>query len=257
MTDLSRPWPLGLGTKSWWVPALLAAILLLVTAAVDRPVALWAQGWPAPVHAVMGAITTLGLSDWLLIPSAVLFAVTLAVVPIARRRRLQTSLRYLATLYGYVFVGVALPGLASLVLKRVIGRGRPMHLTDTGLYGLRPNVFDWDYQSFPSGHATTIFAAATLTAFLWPRATYPVFALAALVALSRVVLGDHYPSDVVAGAILGVLGAYVTRWVYARRRWLFVMAGDGRIAVRPMAGLLKTLRVSRPGSAPGPRPNRP
>ena len=59
--------------------------------------------------------------------------------------------------------------------------------------------------SFPSGHATTTFAAATVVALLMPRYRVPAFALAATVAASRVYLGVHFVLDVLAGAALGVL----------------------------------------------------
>lgn len=58
--------------------------------------------------------------------------------------------------------------------------------------------------SFPSGHATVAFACATALALAVPRLALPLYALAALVAWSRVYVGVHYPLDVLAGAVLGV-----------------------------------------------------
>jgi undecaprenyl-diphosphatase len=65
--------------------------------------------------------------------------------------------------------------------------------------------------SFPSGHATVAFACATVLAFAVPRLRWPLFALAALIAWSRVYVGVHYPGDVLAGAALGVLIATALR----------------------------------------------
>jgi undecaprenyl-diphosphatase len=59
--------------------------------------------------------------------------------------------------------------------------------------------------SFPSGHATVSFACATVLAFAVPRLRVPLYALAALIAFSRVYVGVHYPFDVLAGAALGLL----------------------------------------------------
>ena len=59
--------------------------------------------------------------------------------------------------------------------------------------------------SFPSGHATTSFAAAAAVAVLIPRLRIPAFGLAFVVALSRVYLGVHFVLDVFVGAVLGTL----------------------------------------------------
>ena len=58
--------------------------------------------------------------------------------------------------------------------------------------------------SFPSGHATVAFACATILALAVPRLRWPLYALAGLIAFSRVYVGVHFPLDVVAGAALGV-----------------------------------------------------
>ena len=59
--------------------------------------------------------------------------------------------------------------------------------------------------SFPSGHATVSFACATVLALAVPRLRVPLSVLATLIAFSRVSVGVHYPSDVLGGAVLGLL----------------------------------------------------
>jgi undecaprenyl-diphosphatase len=85
----------------------------------------------------------------------------------------------------------------STSIKLAIGRSRPVvedlpHLmaTPTGL-------------SFPSSHSTSSFAAARAYGRLLPAA--PLYATASAMALSRLYLGVHYPSDIAAGAALGTL----------------------------------------------------
>jgi len=63
--------------------------------------------------------------------------------------------------------------------------------------------------SFPSGHATTSFCLAAVIAMRYPRVRYPVFIAAILVALSRPYVGVHYPSDILAGSLLGMLIGYL------------------------------------------------
>ena len=62
--------------------------------------------------------------------------------------------------------------------------------------------------SFPSGHAATAAAGAFALGRIWPGATVPLWLLAALIAASRIYLGAHYPTDVVAGLLAGVACAY-------------------------------------------------
>jgi len=84
----------------------------------------------------------------------------------------------------------------NIAVKRVVRRPRP-DLADLPARGRTPSTL-----SFPSAHAASTFAAATAFAPLLPRVPWPL--VGATMALSRIVLGVHYPSDVVAGAALGV-----------------------------------------------------
>jgi undecaprenyl-diphosphatase len=78
--------------------------------------------------------------------------------------------------------------------------------------------------SFPSGHSATSFACATVLSAFAPRLRVPLFVLAALIALSRLYNGDHFPLDVLAGALLGVLTALLLL-AGARRRSLRLRQG--------------------------------
>ncbi len=69
--------------------------------------------------------------------------------------------------------------------------------------------------SFPSGHATVAFACATVLALAVPRLRWPLFALAALIAFSRIYVGVHYPLGALAGAALGILIGLAVRYVGA------------------------------------------
>jgi undecaprenyl-diphosphatase len=98
-------------------------------------------------------------------------------------------------------------GLAELG-KAIVHRHRPFE------HQLGPATSSW---SFPSGHAATSFACATVLSAFAPRWRVPFFLLATLIALSRLYNGVHYPTDVVAGALLGVLIALLLLEA-ARRR---------------------------------------
>lgn len=88
--------------------------------------------------------------------------------------------------------------LVECILKPLIARPRPMESMGVWRVISEPGSF-----SFPSGHATTAFAMATVLAAYEPRFGWMFVGIAILIAWSRVYLGVHYPSDVIAGALLG------------------------------------------------------
>ena len=69
--------------------------------------------------------------------------------------------------------------------------------------------FNWSaaYASLPSGHATTAFSVLVAFGSLWPRARAVIWIYALVIVASRVVVTAHFPSDVLAGAVVGSVGA--------------------------------------------------
>ncbi|MBL8940325.1 MAG: phosphatase PAP2 family protein [Archangium sp.] len=97
-------------------------------------------------------------------------------------------------------IGVA-DGLGSRVLKPWFGRMRPSYaLAEPLVRVLSPAA---NVGSMPSLHSANAFAMATVVTFAIPRAGFVAIPLATLIALSRVGVGVHWPSDVIAGALYG------------------------------------------------------
>jgi membrane-associated phospholipid phosphatase len=108
--------------------------------------------------------------------------------------------------------GIALIGNTALtmMLKSSIQRQRPF-VTWADKVMLQGRTSPTDY-SFPSGHTSTAFATATSISLAYPKwyVIAPSFAFASATAYSRMYRGAHYPSDVLAGIIVGSGSAYLT-----------------------------------------------
>ena len=98
----------------------------------------------------------------------------------------------------------------NFLLKNLVARIRPYDMMDT----LIPLVNKPTDYSFPSGHSGCAFAVAGVYVRNLPkRAGIPLLILAILIALSRLYVGVHYPTDVLAGLIIGVALSYLAEWV--------------------------------------------
>lgn len=123
-----------------------------------------------------------------------------------------------------VVVLVASDQLSSFVIKPFVDRARPCH-EEGGLpvvQGIRLLVNCGSGRSFPSSHAVNNFAMATLFSFYYRRWAWAFFAWAAIIAISRVAVGVHYPSDVAGGALIGagVAMAIIITWTKVQQRYI-------------------------------------
>jgi undecaprenyl-diphosphatase len=115
--------------------------------------------------------------------------------------------------FALTLIAVALADWSATGLKALVDRSRPpLRYAEPKTLVAVPHD-----ASFPSGHAATSFAAATMLAFAFPRLAPVLYVLAAAVAFSRVYVGVHYPLDVIGGAVLGMLIAVVLRLLVSRR----------------------------------------
>lgn len=182
------------------------------------------------------SFTDLGKSGWILVPLG------LAIIGLYFFRRCASGFRraaasgYMMQLLGFLFLAIAGVSLSSSLIKNILGRARPKLFDTLGPFEFQPFTFDYDFASFPSGHATTICALGACLAILWPRWRALLFALAACVAATRFLIGSHYISDVMAGGMLGFGFPYFLRGRMAERRWLFKKTKCGEIKLR--GGLL-------------------
>jgi membrane-associated phospholipid phosphatase len=151
---------------------------------------------------------------------------------------------------GFVFAAIALPGLFVTIVKRLIGRARPFVGGEADPFLYVP--FSWrpEYASLPSGHATNVFAALVAVGLVCPRLRPIMLVYALTIAASRVIVLAHHPSDVIAGAVAGMVGALLVRDWFAARRLGFVIDHDGQVKALPGPSLRRLMTVARQFMAP-------
>ncbi|MGU3493845.1 phosphatase PAP2 family protein [Xanthobacteraceae bacterium A53D] len=197
-------------------------------------------------------VTELGLGSVVLWPLGIALLVLLGSMPhlVPVRRAVAAAL---VARIGYVFVSVVGASLTILVVKYIIGRARPGESLMLSMHNV-PNAhltfevfrLKASYASFPSGHTAVIFALAVALAMLFPRARWWLVALAVLVAASRVVLGSHFPSDVIAAAAFSTAFTLWMTRVFAARRIVFSVAADGRVSPMPGPSMRRFMALFSP-----------
>jgi undecaprenyl-diphosphatase len=243
--EAARRW----ARHSLWLTTGIGTAIIVLMYALDATEIGWMPPrgtralWPVRI------LTDFGKSTYVLWALAAILLLVAIIAP-----RLRGTSRSVLISFGtriqFIFFAVLLPVLTGEIIKDIVGRGRPF-------VGGQANAFNFShfagteaYASFPSGHATTAFALAFAISVLWPRARVPMLIYAIAIGASRLVLLAHHPSDVVAGALLGLIGAMLVRYWFAARHLAFTIRNDGAILplVGPSPGHLK--RVARDAFAP-------
>lgn len=191
--------------------AVVAAVCLIGMRWVDLPLALWMHAqtpkgsWP---YLIAVNISGFGRGHFYIVPSLIC-----AYVWWRRRNlvRMRASLLITGTW--------AVSGLSGLFFKHLFGRSRPSQYFAVQEYGFNWLQSDRPHTSFPSGHTTDVFAIATLLWLMFPkwRPVWMVWAL--LMALSRLVSQNHYLTDTIAAAALGITVAVCMRRGFIRIGW--------------------------------------
>jgi undecaprenyl-diphosphatase len=238
-----------LARHSLWLSAAGAAVIIALMVAFDQTEILLMPVRGTPGLWPIRILTDFGKDEYVLSVLAtalVVLALVAAGLPGTRR----TLLLGLGTRLQFVFLSVAFSVLVAEILKYLIGRGRPFVGGSANPFNFIPFEGTGAYASLPSGHAVTAFALAFAVSALWPRLRVFMFTYAIVILLTRLVLLAHHPSDVVAGALVGIVGAMAVRYWFAARRLGFAIRADGTIVALPgpVAGRLK--RVARGASAP-------
>jgi membrane-associated phospholipid phosphatase len=217
--------------QAFWLTAIGAAVIVALMATFDAieiglmPPRGTPSLWPVRI------LTDCGKDAYVLgLLAAALLAIGL-LVPL-RKGVSRTRLSHFGTHVQYLFFAVLVPVLTAEVIKWVVGRGRPFVGGKANPFNFEPFNGTEAYFSLPSAHAVTGFALAFAVATIWPRTRIAMAVYALAIAASRLVLLAHHPSDVVAGGLLGVIGAMAVRYWFAARQLGFAVRDQGEIVPR-------------------------
>lgn len=222
--DRNRSKPPAIRWKSFlFAMATLVPLAMLV---LDAPLGA-AAGQIAPFARALGErITDFGKSDWILLVSAMLFFQALAASRVLATPRARVHAWFVSHAAFFLFTTVALSGLSVNLMKRIIGRARPVYYEEWGIFGFSP-FSGSRFESFPSGHATTVGALFMTLALLMPRHRLLFLVLAIWFSMTRVMVSAHYPSDILAGTVYGAWFTLMMAIVFSRYRIVFKIAPDG------------------------------
>ena len=235
--EIRRPTRGGVRRVTWRSIGIVGGgflvVSLLTMALFDVRAITAARALSPDFIAATRVFTDLGKVGWFLIPLPALM-IAICLLPARLPREAQATFAAIFARAAFVSLAIGIPYGFNAILKSLIGRARPFVGGSANAYLYDP--FNWTaaYASFPSNHATTVCAAAVAIGALFPHARAVMWIYAVLIMVSRVIVIAHHPSDVMAGALVGTMGALMVRNYFASRRIVFGVTPDG--SVEPFAG---------------------
>ncbi|ALB01943.1 phosphatase [Francisella persica ATCC VR-331] len=203
--------PTYLQLKYTFIPLLILVIFAYYN--LDTPVENYIKrSMPSVVGVIFGKITDVGKAEYILIICGVIVLARL----FSNSEKLSTSARTLfnkvSAHAGFILATVAISGILGQILKMIIGRARPKFFLEYGSHYFQHfHAPGYDFASMPSGHSITVGAMFIAFFYIFPKLRYLWYVLIVIFAGSRIIVGSHYPSDVIFGV---VFGCYCTAYIY-------------------------------------------
>jgi membrane-associated phospholipid phosphatase len=185
----------------WIALIVMAVIALLAAFCLDQSTAAWLNAHSSPqLKRVMQIVSRVG--DWPVHAIAGTIGIAIAFV---------TKSKVWVRIFLAMLIALALAGVTTRAIKIATGRVRPSVKTEAQWNGPQ---FSSKYHAFPSGHTASSTAFFVALFLARKKISAPLLLIPILIALSRMIVGAHYLSDVIFAAILGVICALlVAHWL--------------------------------------------
>ncbi len=153
-------------------------------------------------------VTNIALSDWYFYICIGAWAFAAFIAPrIGKLKPYVSRIDYIRRWGLNFLVGLIICGALTHILKFTVGRQRPHKSPDFHADVFNHFTTHWHWHSFSSGHAQVIFTAAVFFSLLLPRFAWFFGLFAVISAATRVIIHDHFLSDIIAGAFVGYIGS--------------------------------------------------
>ena len=155
-------------------------------------------------------ITEIGNSFWFFLISFIVYFFCIFL----EKLNTNTNIKRIKKGSLFFFTSLLVTGVLTQIIKHIIGRPRPNYFEEMDLIGVNFFSFESAFHSFPSGHTSTIFIVALFLSIITPKIKYFYYFFALIVGLSRVIVGAHYFTDVLAGIVVAFIGLKLTFYFF-------------------------------------------
>jgi len=197
----------GVTISRWYIASVLTVFAIVICwLFLDKSIIIFLSADNRHYVNFVSLVTKFGDSKWYLVGALLSYIVFRKLRPAVARDAL------------FVFSTTAFSGIVINIVKVLFGRARPELYQTEDLFGFFWFKLGHGYASFPSGHATTAIAVWLAFALLFPKFRWLLIAIGILISMSRVILTQHYPSDVIFGGYIGAVSTLILHQLFYKER---------------------------------------
>lgn len=222
-----------------WILIGLAVMVAMLMMTVDGTVVSLLRPFGIAANWIIWRVSAAGYGHNWLVPTGIAAIILLIAYLVDVSTPRSRIFGWLAGASAFVFISIALSGILTNFIKFVIGRARPNSAESLMWPEFHPFAISGSFHSFPSGHSNTVFVVAVSVGLLVPPLRIWLLAMATVISVCRILQFQHFPSDVLAGALLAFVTTYWLHEWLVRNGIVFRAYPDGRVTITTGGRLLR------------------